>query len=94
MENFDNFTCIEKSNGFGFLEKLSGEYQEYIPKLRKKKDKIELFNDIFCWWLEGFRNMILEIEKCSPLYTLNVFKKEKEKEKHEPVMMMVELTSK
>lgn len=37
--------------------------------------------------------MIMEIEKCSPLYTLNVFKKEKEREKFEPVSMMVELTS-
>ena len=45
---------------------------------------------MFGWWLEGFTTMMLEVEKCSPLYTLNVFKKEKDN----PFVMMAELMPK
>lgn len=96
VENFENFAYIEKTKEESFLEKWVGEYQEQLVLFREKKDKVELFGDIFRWWLEGFRNMVLEIEKCSPIYTLNIFKKEKEREKErqDSASMLVEMSAK
>lgn len=59
VENFENFTYIENANNHTFLEKWTNSYHEEILKFRKKKDKTELFSEIFCWWIEGFRSMIL-----------------------------------
>lgn len=43
-----------------------------------------ILNNLLDFWVGCMRSMLAAIDKCSPLYTLNLFKKEKENKFIEP----------
>lgn len=49
-----------------------------LKQCAKKKQPETILLQLFEFWLGCFRDMLAAIEKCSPLYTLNLFKKEKD----------------
>lgn len=49
-----------------------------LKQCSKKKRADSLLHSIVDFWINSMREMLLAIQECSPLYTSNLFKKEKE----------------
>lgn len=49
-----------------------------LKQCAKKKQPESMLQQILEFWLRCFRDMLAAVDKCSPIYTLNLFKKEKD----------------
>jgi hypothetical protein len=50
-------------------------YFTMLKQCAKKKQADLILQIIFDFWIGCFRGMLNNIDKCSPIYTLNLFKK-------------------